>query len=287
MKHPKHLEFSMPPEWHQHEACWMAWPTREEIWNTIGMERARAAYATVAQAIAMFEPVNMLTNAEDCENARELCGPGIEIIPLPINDSWTRDNGPSFLLDPQQRLAGVAWKFNAWGDEYTNYELDQKVAREVLTMSGAQIFEAPLIMEGGSFSVDGAGRVLVTKQCLLNPNRNPGLSQSDIEKYLQEFLGVEQVIWLHQGLYDDETDGHVDEIACFVGPGKVLALTTTDPDDVNYANMQENIQILKEHDLEVVTVHQPPAEYINTKRLSMSYINFYIANGGIVMPAAG
>lgn len=148
-------------------------------------------------------------------------------------------------------------------------------------------------MEGGSFHVDGEGTVLTTRECLLNPNRNPELNQHQIEGYLKDFLGAEHIIWLNRGLIGDETDGHIDEIACFISPGKVLALTTSDKSDANYYLLQENLEILKTardakgRSLDVITVEQPPATYMNGERLTLSYINFYRANQGIVMPAFG
>lgn len=148
-------------------------------------------------------------------------------------------------------------------------------------------------MEGGSFHVDGEGTVLTTRECLLNENRNPQLSQQEIENYLNDFLGTQKIIWLNKGLLGDETDGHVDEIACFIAPGKVLCLITQDKEDPNYAALHENLEILKSttdakgRKLEVYTVQQPPATYLDGERLTLSYINFYLANKGIVMPAFG
>ncbi|KTD16675.1 agmatine deiminase family protein [Legionella jordanis] len=285
--------FRMPPEWHPHAACWMAWPCHQETWKHIGMQRAREAYALVAKTIAQYEPVKMLVNPEDETSARELCGQGIELIPLSINDSWTRDTGPSFLINDQQELAGVDWIHNAWGGNYSDYALDNEIAAAIIQRAGASHFKAPLVMEGGSFHVDGEGSILTTRECLLNPNRNPHLSQSKIEDYLCNYLNAKKVIWLNQGLVGDETDGHIDEIACFVGPAKVLALITHDKQDVNYARLHENLNILKTskdakgRPLEVITVEQPPATYLDGERLTLSYINFYMANKGIVMPAFG
>lgn len=290
---PKQNGFFMPAEWHPHEQCWMAWPCHLETWSKIGLQRARIAYARVAQAIAQYEPVTLLVNPGDEESARNLCGHEITLVTLPLNDSWTRDTGPTFLLNQAHQLAGVDWIHNAWGGNYQDCELDNQIAAAILKQTHAVSFRAPLIMEGGSFHVDGEGTILTTRECLLNKNRNPQLSQQDIEKYLYDFLGGNKIIWLNKGLLGDETDGHIDEIACFIAPRKVLCLITQDQEDPNYAILQENLEILrtatdaKGRKLEVYTVEQPPATYLHEERLTLSYINFYLANKGIVMPAFG
>jgi agmatine deiminase len=290
---PSQSGFIMPAEWHPHERCWMAWPCHPQTWELIGLERARLAYAKVAHAIAEFEPVSMLVHPDDISSAQKLCGPTIQLVSLPINDSWTRDTGPTFLLDVHGNLGGVDWIHNAWGGNYEDFALDNKIAAAVIQQSEAQYFHAPLVMEGGSFHVDGEGTVLTSRECLLNANRNPHLSQAEIEQYLRDFIGAQQFIWLNKGLLGDETDGHIDEIACFIAPGKVLALITNDREDPNYITLNENLEILKStrdakgRMLEVFTVEQPPATYLGDERLTLSYINFYLANQGIVMPAFG
>ena len=293
IKTPKQAGYFMPAEWHPHERCWMAWPCHPESWATIGFARARQAYARVANAIAQFEPVTMIVKAEDREEAQELCGKNINFLTLPIDDSWTRDTGCTFLLNKEGHLAGIDWIHNAWGGNYEDCSLDQKIAATLIKETKAEYFHAPLVMEGGSFHVDGEGTVLTSRECLLNLNRNPRLTQEEIEQYLRDYLNCEQVIWLNRGLIGDETDGHVDEIATFVAPGKVLCLITEDKNDPNYELLQENLAILrtardaKGRSLEVFTVEQPPATDLHGERLTLSYINFYLANGGIVMPAFG
>lgn len=290
---PKKTGYYMPAEWHPHKQCWMAWPCHQDTWRHIGLERARAAYASVANAILQYEPVSLLVAPGDEASAAALCDPGVCILPLPLNDSWTRDTGPSFLLNQQGQLAGVDWIHNAWGGNYPDCALDNQIAAAIIHQTQAKHFQAPLVMEGGSFHVDGQGTVLTTRECLLNNNRNPKLSQQAIEIYLCDYLGASKIIWLNRGLIGDETDGHVDEVACFIAPGKVLCLITHDQNDVNYDILQENYRILQEatdvhgHAFEVFTVEQPPATYLDGERLTLSYINFYLANDGIVMPAFG
>lgn len=293
MMTPIEKGFQMPPEWYRHERCWMAWPCHVETWEKIGLDKAKKAYSTVAKAIAEFEPVTMIVNPEDVQEVVEVCGDKVKVFPLAINDSWTRDTGPTFLLNKQGELAGVDWIHNAWGGNYENFELDNQIAKAVIKEVNADYFHAPLVMEGGSFHVDGLGTVLTSRECLLNPNRNPHLIQAEIEQYLKDYLGAKRFIWLNKGLLGDETDGHIDEIACFIAPGKVLTLITEDKEDPNYFTLHENLEILKnatdasDQRLEVYTIEQPPATYMHNERLTLSYINFYLANKGIVMPAFG
>lgn len=290
---PKQSGFIMPAEWHPHERCWMAWPCHQDTWAHIGLDKAREAYALVAQAIAQYEPVTLIVNQEDEESAKTWCKDNITLFTLPINDSWTRDTGPSFLLNQRGQLGGVDWIHNAWGGNYSDCALDNHIASAVLKQTQALSFQAPLVMEGGSFHVDGEGTILTTRECLLNKNRNPHLNQSEIEQYLCDFLGGSHVIWLNKGLLGDETDGHIDEIACFIAPGEVLCLITQDKTDPNYDRLHENLEILNTakdaagRHLKVHTIEQPPATYLNNERLTLSYINFYLANKGIVMPAFG
>lgn len=293
MQTPSSSGFLMPAEWHPHSRCWMGWPCHLPTWHGIGLQQARQAFARVANAIQQFEPVTMVVNPGEEASARALCSPSIQLLSIPLNDSWLRDTGPSFVLNAQQQLGGVDWIHNAWGGNYEPYDLDNRLADAILCQTGAIPFKAPLVMEGGSFHVDGEGTLITTRECLLNPNRNPELNQAQIEQYLQDYLGVQTIIWLNQGLIGDETDGHVDEIVCFIEPGRVLCLITQDHSDINYSRLQENYTVLQQsrdakgRSLEVIPIEQPPATYLNQQRLTLSYINFYLANGGVVMPAFG
>jgi len=291
MSTPTDDGFFMPAEWALHKRCWMAWPCRAELWGE-GLDAARTAYAEVAGAIAEFEPVTMVANGEEIAEVSLRCGSGVACLPLAHDDSWMRDNGPTFLVDGKGGLAGVDWRFNAWGGEYDTYADDAAAAGAILKHLDVPAYAAPLVLEGGSIHVDGEGTLLTTEQCLLNPNRNPELSREQIEQHLRAHLGVRQVIWLGQGFEDDETDGHVDNLACFVRPGVVLALSTDDPDDGNYAALQDNLARLRAakdaagRRLEIIEVPQPtPRTGEDGRRLALSYVNFYIANGGVVMPS--
>ncbi|HEY5598848.1 MAG TPA: agmatine deiminase family protein, partial [Kiloniellales bacterium] len=271
--------------------CWMEWPCRVEVWGD-GLDEARTAYTEVAKTIAAFEPVTMIANGDEVAEVSLRCGTGVACLPLPHDDSWMRDNGPTFVVNGKGGIAGVDWRFNAWGDKYADYDNDAAVAAAVLKHLDAPIYAAPMVLEGGSIHVDGEGTLLTTEQCLLNANRNPKLSRAQIEELLRAYLGVRRIIWLGQGLVDDETDGHVDNLACFVRPGVVLALSTENPDDENHTALQDNLARLRAakdaagRALEVIEIPQPARRMgQNGRRLALSYVNFYVANGSVVMPS--
>lgn len=290
MTTPAAAGYRMPAEWSRHSRCWMAWPVRAETFPN-GLTAARAAYARVARTIARFEPVTMICPPGAVADVSLACGKGVEVLAMETSDSWLRDNGPTFVVHEDGDLAGVAWGFNAWGRNYDAFEPDTRVAPAILDGLGLPCFGAPLIMEGGAFHVDGEGTLLTTEQCLLNPNRNPRLSRTEIEVHLRDHLGVERFIWLGEGYEDDETDGHVDEIACFVRPGVVLTLATEDTADPNHRVFRDNLDRLRKardakgRELEIVTLPTPARQEQGGVRLTLSYTNFYLANGGVVIPA--
>jgi len=288
MANPSAEGFRMPAEWLPHERCWMAWPCYEPTFPDL--PAARAAYAEVARTVSRFEPVTMLANRQHVDDARRRCGDGVEVVPLEIDDSWARDTGPTYLVDGSGKLAGVDWLFNNYGEIDLDYDNDKLIARRVLEFSQARRFEAPIILEGGAVHTDGEGTLMTTENVVLNPNRNPGLTKKDAEEVFRAYLGVEKVIWLDKALDVDHTDGHVDNLACFVRPGVVLALTAADPADSQYEPLQENLRRLAASEdaagrsLEIVEIEQPGRREFAGERLCASYVNFYIANGGIVLP---
>jgi len=268
----------------------MAWPCRKDLWGA-GLDAACDAYAEVADAISQFEPVTMIARGDEVASVSMRTTAKVATLPLGHDDSWIRDNGPSFLIDRQGNLAAVDWVFNSWGERYKPYDLDAAVAEVLLDRIKVRRYAAPLVMEGGAFHVDGEGTLVTTEQCLLNPNRNPGKSRAEIEQVLRDYLGVEKILWLQRGLVDDETDGHVDNLMTFVKPGTVLALTSSDENDANHAILQDSLQRLRGftdaqgRQLEVIEVEQPKARYdAEGRRLGLSYVNLYVANGGVVMP---
>jgi len=291
MRRPVEDGYFMPAEWAPHKRCWMAWPCRVDLWGD-HLDAAREATVEVAKTIAEFEPVTMIANPEDVAEVSLRCGSQVGALPLDLDDSWARDTGPSFLIDGKEGLVGVDWRFNAWGGDYPDYEKDAALAQALLTHLDVARYEAPMVLEGGSIHVDGEGTLITSEQCLLNPNRNPTMTPKEIETCLGGYLGVRSIVWLGQGLEGDGTDGHVDNLACFVSPGVVLALTTQDTKDANYAVLRDNLARLraardaKGRELEVIEVEQPAAAVDDKgERVARSYINFYIANGGIVMPS--
>jgi agmatine deiminase len=288
---PAHAGFFMPAEWTPHLRTWMAWPSRADLWGD-KLAAARGAYAAVAGAIARFEPVAMVANPADLAQVRAACGTGIEALALPIDDSWMRDSGPSFVVNAAGEVAGVDWGFNAWGGKFPPWDQDAALAGRILDHLSMRKFTAPFILEGGSIHVDGDGTVLTTEQCLLHPNRNPALSRADIEAHLLAWLGATTVIWLGEGLENDHTDGHVDDIACFVRPGVVMAATCDDRSDPNYPVLAENLRRLRAardargRSFDIIEMPLPGRrEVAGVGRLASSYVNFYIANGGIVAPS--
>lgn len=295
---PREEGFYMPAEWHPHAACWMAWPSNEWAYReapldtSIAYRDAKASYAEVARAVARFEPVHMLVNQEDLEQARELCGPSVQLRVAEIDDGWLRDSGPSFLIDAAGRTAGVDWVFNGWGGKY-RHEKDARIARTILEQEGYQCFSCPLVQEGGGIHVDGEGTVLVTESCQLNENRNPDLSKEDVERYLIDYLNVSNVIWLNGGVKNDETDGHVDGQACFLRPGVVLTSVSFDPDHPDYEVLQDNLEILRRstdahgEPLEIVEIDMPYKILEDGSPVAGYYVNFYMANGAIILPAFG
>ncbi len=282
--------FAMPAEWRPHERCWMAWPCRQETWGD-RLDDARDAYAAVAQAIAEYEPVTMVANPQDVAAASINCGRGVDVLPMDLDDSWMRDIGPTFLLDGKGGIAGSDWHFNAWGHKYDYFNNDARLAESLLDHLDIRRFDAPFILEGGAIHSDGEGTVLTTETVLLNPNRNPGMDKAETEKALCDWLGAVKVIWLPAGMHNDETDGHVDNLACFARPGVVLAASCPDEADPNYEILRANTEFLrastdaKGRTLEVATIDQPTRMDDHGERLASSYINFYIADRGIVMPS--
>ncbi len=293
MATPADHGFKMPAEWAPHTRTWMAWPCREEVWED-RLETARAAFADVANAISAFEPVTMVCNPGDVVEASLALGASVEVMPFDIDDSWLRDNGPIFLVDGLGGLAAAHFRFNAWGAKYTPYENDAAVAARIADRLGIPRFDAPFVFEGGAITVDGQGTAIVTEECLLNPNRNPGMTREKVEEGLRDWLGISRTIWLPQGYEEDETDGHVDEIAAFAKPGVVLALTTDDKEDANYDVFQDNLEILRNATdatgarLKVIELPQPNArDYPNGGRITLSYANFYLCNGAVIVPGFG
>ncbi|MFI6600713.1 agmatine/peptidylarginine deiminase [Nonomuraea sp. NPDC050536] len=283
----------MPAEWSAHERCLMAWPTREDLWGDV-LAEARAEYAAVARAVAAFEPVTMVALPDQVEQARAACGEGVEVIALPIDDSWLRDSGPIILRGDDGRRAGVDFRFNSWGGKHSPWDADDRVTAALLERLGIEAIRSEMVLEGGSVTVDGEGTLITTEQCLLHPNRNPGWTREEIERELKARLGVEKVIWLpYGGLEDTETDGHVDGVCAFTAPGSVLVSVPSDPGHPDHARMRANLAVLEASTdargrrLRITQLPQSAFVPVDGVRTEVGYLNFYVANGGVVVPVAG
>jgi agmatine deiminase len=308
---PRQGGFHMPAEFGRHAGTWMLWPERPDNWR-LGARPAQEAFAAVAAAIAAAEPVSVGASAAQFESARTLLPPAVRVVELSSNDAWARDMGPTFVVDQRGRVRGVDWVFNAWGGLqgglYRPWDLDDLVARKILEIERLDRYRAPFVLEGGAIHVDGEGTLITTEECLLNPNRNPGMGRQDIEQGLRNYLGIEKVIWLGRGVFNDETDGHVDNLCCFARPGEVVLTWTDDRSDPQYEISRDALARLKAardargRRLRVHKLLQPGPLYVTrseasgterragTKprragdRMAGSYVNFYMANGCIVMP---
>lgn len=279
----------MPAEWEPHRMTLMQWPTitRAGFWGAL-FETAKHDYAEVARAIAAFEPVLMIVDPDQVGEARDRCGTDdIGFLAVPIDDSWARDDGPIFVRDDVGRVAMVHFGFNSWGEKYLPYDRDAQVPEVLAAHLGMRRYVTPMILEGGSFFVDGEGTLLTTEQCLLHPNRNPTMTREQIEEVLRDHLGVEVIIWLGRGHpLDRDTDGHVDGIAQYVRPGVVLLDAPGDPSDPNHEAGRDNLERLTRavdamgRTIEVVAFDAGTPS-------STAYLNHYLVNGGVIVPADG
>jgi agmatine deiminase len=303
--------FHMPAERERHAGCWLAWPERPDNWRA-DAGPAQRAFAAVAEAINPSDPVTVAVSDAQFEACRAMLSPSIRVLELSSDDAWMRDIGPTFVVDAAGRMRGVDWRFNAWGGLdgglYSTWDRDERVARKLLEVEGVERYRAPIVLEGGSIHVDGEGTVLSTEECLLHPNRNPGRSRAELERVLCDYLGAERVIWLGRGVFNDETDGHVDNLACFVRPGVVMLTWSEDRADPQYAislDARERLERARDargRELEVVLVPAPGPLSIAAEeaagvsalsgtaprfagaRMAASYVNYYVGNSRVVFP---
>ena len=303
MPTPAELGFYMPAEWHAHAATWLSWPKDPETWPD-RVPQAEQIFLQMMEALAPNETVNLLVNDAATEKlVRERCVfPGaanIRFHQIETVDSWIRDYGPNFLIHNNGGLAYNDWVFNAWGNKYEELKKDDSIPSRLEKTLNVPRFEPGIVMEGGSIDVNGEGCVLTTEQCLLNPNRNPSLSRDEIEKHLKDYLGVQKLLWLGEGIIGDDTDGHIDDIARFVESNVIVCALEDDPEDANYALLNDNLNRLEKmtdasgRPFEIVTLPMPGAvggsstDTRNLDRLPASYANFYIANNVVLAPIFG
>jgi agmatine deiminase len=303
--------YRMPGEFEPRAGSWMAWPERPDTWR-LGAKPAQATFAEVAETIAVSEPVTMAVSDAQFEHCRSVLSAAVRVVEISTDDAWMRDIGPSFVVNDAGGRRGVDWRFNAWGGLdgglYFPWDRDERVARKVLEIEEADRYRAPIVLEGGSIHVDGEGTVLTTEECLLNPNRNPGLSREQIEQALCAYLGAEKVLWLGRGVLDDETNGHVDNLACFARAGVVLLTYPGDESDPQHEISHDALHRLESatdargRSLEVIRMPAPGPLALTEEeargvdavagtkprragdRLAASYVNFHLGSARIVFP---
>ena len=325
-KTPAALGFYMPAEWRAHAATWLSWPKDPETWPG-RVPQVENIFLQMMAGLAPHEIVNLLVDDEETEQSiRARClfagAENIRFHRIATVDSWIRDYGPNFLVSDRlqfvddvrkessaeandklkfigHQLAFNDWIFNAWGNKYEELKQDDAIPKRLESLLQAPRFEPGIVMEGGSIEVNGAGCVLTTEQCLLNPNRNPHLSRAEIEQYLKDYLGVTKVLWLGEGIVGDDTDGHIDDIARFVAEDTIVCAVEDDPLDANYELLQDNLKRLQKmtdvhgRAFEIITLPMPgvvggaSTDKRNLDRLPASYANFYIANNVVLAPIFG
>jgi len=287
--------FRMPAEWEPHAATWLSWPHKQSSWPS-KLERIPPLWVEMVRALAPGEVVNILVNdAAPAVRVRELLQRGgvpldnVRLHEVPTDDAWMRDHGPSFVTRDGETVL-VDWRYNAWGGKYPPWEHDNRVPRALARILGLPRVEPGIVLEGGSIDVDGAGTLLTTEQCLLNPNRNPTLSRAVIEQHLCDHLGARRVLWLGDGIVGDDTDGHIDDLTRFVAAATVVTVVEDDPADPNHAVLADNLRRLQsmrdaaDRPLRVLTLPMPPPLEYEGQRLPASYANFYIGNAAVLAP---
>ena len=291
----------MPAEWEPHDATWLAWPHNEDTWPGL-LRQVRDIFLDLIRELHQGETVHLLVNdaASGDEVSRLMREGGIDdrsvvLHDIPTADAWLRDSGPTFLCNPelQAPVAASAWHFNAWGRKYDDLLGDAGLSGRIARRIGVPCFEPGIVLEGGAIDVNGAGSCLTTEQCLLHLNRNPSLQRADVESCLADFLGVGHVVWLGRGIVGDDTDGHVDDVARFVGPGTVVCARESDLHDPNFQPLEDNYRRLKAardghgRPFEIVPLPMPGCVGPPHDRLPASYANFYVGNGVVLVPTFG
>jgi agmatine deiminase len=295
---PKELGYYFPAEFDQHEATWLSWPHKEASWpgkiNTIF-----PYYAQFVTELALSEKVRINVADEAMKNfAIKYLNEAnadlnnVEFFFNPTNDAWCRDHGPAFLINPsaEQKKIIVDWDYNAWGNKYPPYDLDDVIPTLIAKHFNLPVYYPNIIMEGGSVDFNGKGTLITSTACLLNENRNPNFNQQQIENYLQNYYGVEQILWVSEGIIGDDTDGHIDDTVRFINEDTVLTVIEENKNDENYELLQENLSELKKmrltngKQLNIIELPMPDEVYYEGQRLPMSYANFYIANKSVIVP---
>ena len=284
----------MPDEAAPHKRTWMAFGASKQVWGSKLLPVVRRNLATIANTIAMYEPVTMLVRESDHATAKKLLNAAVELIVCPLDDLWLRDTGPVFVVNQQGTKAGIDFNFNGWGEKQV-YSRDAKIAEFVTTQAQTDLIETDLVLEGGGIEIDGQGTAIITESCVLNANRNPGLSKAACTKKLSALLGLKKIIWLPGIKGKDITDGHTDFYARFARPGVVVAGYDADPASFDHAVTKKHLQILKSAEdaqgrpLEVVVIAGPQTirKAYESADFAAGYINFYLCNGAVITPEFG
>jgi len=282
--------YSMPPEWAEHERTVIAWPARTALWGD-QLAAAKTTYARVVAAVARLEPVTVVADVGSGAEAEAACGAthtfAVDVIEEPIDDSWLRDSGPIVVHNDAGERAVVDFRFNGWGGKYRPYDKDDAITARLCDRLGLPRHEVPIVLEGGAITVDGAGALVTTEQCLLHPTRNPSLDRPEIEDALREWLGVERVVWLAAGLVEDrDTDGHVDNVCAFIAPRVALTQGTADAANPNAAILADNRTRLAAAGIETVPVDVLPYDTVGGRTVVVPPLNLSFVNGGVIVPVA-
>jgi agmatine deiminase len=298
IKTPAQLGYSFPAEWHKHSATWLSWPHKEASWPG-KINSIYSPYCKFIKAVTQGETVciNVADAAMESFAKGHLTNEGVDLNKIkfyhqPTNDAWCRDHGPAFLINPDAAVKKVIvdWSYNAWGDKYPPYDLDDVIPTLIANKYGIPVYHPGIVMEGGSVEFNGKGTLLTSTACLLNPNRNPHLNQAQIEQYLCDYYGVKQILWVSEGIVGDDTDGHIDDTVRFVNEDTVVTVVEQNKNDENYQLLQDNLKELKAmrllsgKQLNIVELPMPDAVVYEEQRLPASYANFYIANAGVIVP---
>ena len=276
----------MPAEFARHQRTVICWPARPEIYGTRLVE-AQTAHAALANTISGYEPVMMIANPADMKTARKACAENVDVVSLEIDDAWFRDSGPNYVVENGELIA-TCWTFNGWGEKFVPFDKDATIASRWVAKAGHKMRKIDMVLEGGSINVDGAGTLITTEQCLLNPNRNPELSREQIATQLCEQLGQKQVVWLPFGLaLDDDTDGHVDNVAAFIGSRDVIMQGCDDKNEADFVRCAANIAVAKSAGLNVRVIPVLPYVVTDGVRAAVPYLNFYICNDAVIVPVCG
>ena len=276
----------MPAEFARHQRTVICWPARPEIYGSRLVE-AQTAHAALANTISGYEPVTMIANREDLSAARKACAENVDVVALEIDDAWFRDSGPNYIIENNE-LVATCWVFNGWGEKFRPFDKDATIAMRWADYEGHKTRKINMVLEGGSLNVDGAGTLITTEQCLLNPNRNPKLSREQIAMQLCQELGQQKVVWLPFGLaLDDDTDGHVDNVAAFIGEKNVIMQGCDDKSEEDFSRCATNIAVAKAAGLKVHEIPVLPFVVTDGVRAAVPYLNFYICNDAVIVPVCG